>query len=206
MSKVLVAYGTKSGSTAEVAEAVGRALAETGLEVEVRRAGEVQSIAEYAAVVLGGPVVSPAWHPHAIDFLRRFHAMLARMPVAYFVTSMTLTWTADGHVGSIPIFQDPAHARAPRRAGKLGFAEKRRTPEAYLTPVLRQAPDVVPVHVAFLAGKLDYGTLDLVTRTLIKAVFRMAPGDSRNWAAIRSWARGLRAALVPGEEQPRAAA
>lgn len=207
---ILVAYATKSGSTVEVAEAVGRALTDAGGAVDVRRAREVQSTAGYAAVVLGGPRVTSVWHPDAIDFLRRLHAELAAKPVAYFITSMTLTRAAAGRVGSIPIFQDPAHSRAPAREGKPSFIERQTTPAAYLTPVLRQAPDVAPAHVAFLAGKLDYRSLDPLHRLFFKLVLRIPPGDRRNWSAIREWARGLRRVLLPGAapvaEAPRAAA
>ena len=196
-AKVLVACATRSGSTAEVAEAVGRALADAGVSVDVRPAREVRSTAGYDAVVLGGPRVSSVWHPDAMDFLDRLHDDLVGMPVAYFITSMTLTRIADGRVGAIPIFQDPAHSRPPLREGKLSFKEKETTPTAYLTPILRKAPDVVPVQVAFLAGKLDYATLDVVHRMVFKHVFRIPPGDRRNWDAIRSWARGLPSALWP---------
>jgi menaquinone-dependent protoporphyrinogen oxidase len=208
--RILVAYGTKSGSTAEVAEAIGRALSGDGVAVDVRRAADVSSIDDYDAVVLGGPVVSPAWHPDAIDFLERFHRALAPKPVAWFFTSMTLTQSANGRVGTIPIFQDPAHTRAARRVGTLGLMERMRTPEAYLEPVLRKVPDVVPIQVAFLAGRLDYGTLDLITRTLIRYVVRIPAGDLRNSFAIQTWAEDLRGRLWParsaGEERLKATA
>jgi menaquinone-dependent protoporphyrinogen oxidase len=195
--RILVAYGTKSGSTAEVAQAIGLALSGDGIAVEVRRAADVHALEPYDAVVLGGPVVSTAWHPDAMGFLGRFHAVLAHKPVAYFFTTMTLTRDAEGQVGSIPIFQDPAHARAPRQEDRLGFGEKMRTPAAYLEPVLKRAPDVVPTQVAFLAGKLDYGTLNFLISAVIKLVFRIPPGDLRNWSAIRAWAQDLRGRLCP---------
>jgi menaquinone-dependent protoporphyrinogen oxidase len=191
-TRILVAYGTKSGSTADVAEAIGRALSGDEIEVEVRRAVDVSSVEGYAAVVLGAPRVSSVWQPDAIDFLARLRAELVTKPVAYFITSMTLTRVADARVGSIPVFQDPAHSRPPRRIGKLSFIEKETTPFAYLKPILKEAPEVVPVQVAFLAGKLDYSTLDVLHRAFFKFVLRIPPSDSRNWIAIRSWAQGLR--------------
>ena len=39
--KVLVAYGSKHGSTAEIAGAIGEAMAEAGVDVEVLAVGEV---------------------------------------------------------------------------------------------------------------------------------------------------------------------
>jgi menaquinone-dependent protoporphyrinogen IX oxidase len=50
--RVFVAYGTKFGATAEIAEAIGRALKEAALDVDVRRALDVRSLEPYRAVVL----------------------------------------------------------------------------------------------------------------------------------------------------------
>ena len=196
IGRVLVAYGTKSGSTVEVAEAIGRALAESGASVDVRRASEVRTTTGYDAVVLGAPRVTSVWQPDAIDFLERLRDELVWKPVVYFITSMTLTKSADALIGSTPIFQDPAHSRAPKNAGTLGLIEKETTPAAYLKPILRKAPGVVPFQVAFLAGKLDYRSLDLLHRTFFKLVLRVPPGDRRNWEFIRAWGAGLAEALA----------
>jgi menaquinone-dependent protoporphyrinogen oxidase len=193
---VLVAYGTKSGSTAEVAEAIGRALAETGAEVDVRRASEVRTTAGYDAVVLGAPRVTSVWQPDAIDFLERLRDELVWKPVAFFITSMTLSRSLDSEIGSIPIFQDPAHSRSPKKDGRLGIIEKETTAAAYLKPILRKAPGVIPFQVAFLAGKLDYRSLDVLHRTFFKLVLRVPPGDRRNWEFIRAWSAGLVEALA----------
>jgi len=56
MTKVLVAYGTKHGATAQIAEEIGKALSSTGLQVTVLPAGQVDSVAAYDAVVLGSGV------------------------------------------------------------------------------------------------------------------------------------------------------
>jgi menaquinone-dependent protoporphyrinogen oxidase len=197
--RVLVAFGTKSGSTAEVAQEVGQAMREAGVAVEVRSAREVRSTAGYDLVVLGAPRVTEVWHPDASDFLERLHTELAHTPVAYFVTSMTLTRVSQARVGSIPIVQDPAHSTPPQDPRALRFLERHRTPAAYLAPILRLAPDVVPLQVAFLAGKLDFGTLSLPIRLALKLIFGMKPADLRNWEFIRAWARGLAEQVAEGD-------
>jgi menaquinone-dependent protoporphyrinogen oxidase len=69
--RVLVAYGTKHGATAEIAEAIGKALRATGLDVDVERAGRVRSLEHYRAVVLGSAVYAGRWRRDALRLLRR---------------------------------------------------------------------------------------------------------------------------------------
>lgn len=81
---VLVAYATKYGSTQEVAEVIATTLREHGLEVEVRPAHEVRSLQGYGAVVLGAALYAGRWHADARHFLKRYRAVLLRLPVAIF--------------------------------------------------------------------------------------------------------------------------
>jgi len=69
--RVLVAYGTKHGATAEIAEAIGMALRVAGLEVDVQRARKVRSLGSYRAVVLGSAVYMARWRGDAMRLLRR---------------------------------------------------------------------------------------------------------------------------------------
>ena len=69
--RVLVAYGTKHGSTAEIAEAIGKTLSECGLHVDVKRARSVRSLDTYHAVVLGSAVYAGRWRRDAMRLLRR---------------------------------------------------------------------------------------------------------------------------------------
>ncbi|WP_328666465.1 hypothetical protein OG905_05485 [Streptomyces sp. NBC_00322] len=50
---VLVAYGSKKGSTAEIAQFIASILRDGG-EADARRAAEVRDMRSYQAVVLGG--------------------------------------------------------------------------------------------------------------------------------------------------------
>jgi menaquinone-dependent protoporphyrinogen oxidase len=81
---ILVAYGSKKGSTAEVATFVGRRLRERGLVADVRRAAEVEDLAFYDGVVLGGSLYFGRWHDDAQAFLNRFGTALAGRPLAVF--------------------------------------------------------------------------------------------------------------------------
>jgi menaquinone-dependent protoporphyrinogen oxidase len=81
---ILVAYASKKGSTAEVAASVGKRLRERGLAVDVRKASEVEDLASYDGVVLGGSLYFGRWHDDARAFLNRFRTALADRPLAVF--------------------------------------------------------------------------------------------------------------------------
>ncbi len=94
--RVLVAYGTRNGSTAGIAETVGIALQAEGLVVEVRPARLVHHVDGYDAVVLGGALYSRRWHPDALRFARR-HAMALRGRPVWLFSSGPLDGSADDH-------------------------------------------------------------------------------------------------------------
>ena len=81
---VLIAYGSKHGSTAETADAIAGMLREDGLEADISDADAVQSLEGYDAVIVGGSLYAGRWHKAARDFIKRFGMELERMPVAIF--------------------------------------------------------------------------------------------------------------------------
>ena len=82
--KTLIAYGTKHGSTREVAEAIACTLTEHHLEVETLPAGRVDDLTPYGGVVLGGALYMGRWHPDAAGLLERHRHALSDMPLAVF--------------------------------------------------------------------------------------------------------------------------
>lgn len=205
---VLVAYGTKSGSTGEVADAVGDALRERGATVDVRQVGDVSEVGSYDAVIVGSPVLYGKPHSAVAKFLETNQEALSRMPVAAFLTCLELTKTVDENERGIPTFVDPSLGRPPADEGRLSSFEKTHLRSGFLDGLLRGAPHVKPVSVAFFRGKLDYGELDWISRLVMKLIwliYRRAPeGDFRNWQAIRSWATTVSATLLVDEGESEA--
>lgn len=76
----LVAYASKRGSTAEIAETVAATLRRAGLEVDLRSVEEVESLEPYGAVVLGSAVYMKRWRGDARHFLKKHRKALRQMP------------------------------------------------------------------------------------------------------------------------------
>jgi menaquinone-dependent protoporphyrinogen oxidase len=77
---VLVAYSSKRGSTAEIAETLAATLRREGLGVCLERAEEVRSIEPYEAVVLGSAVYMKRWRGEAKHFLKKHRKALRQKP------------------------------------------------------------------------------------------------------------------------------
>ncbi|OKK03730.1 flavodoxin [Streptomyces sp. CB03234] len=82
--KVLVTYGTKNGSTAEIADFIASVLRDEGLEAEVRPPSEVTDVAPYGTVVIGGALYMGRWHRDARRFARQHRQELRERPVWLF--------------------------------------------------------------------------------------------------------------------------
>lgn len=187
---ILVAFTTNSGSTREVAEAVGEALHQTGCPAEVHPAEAVEGLDRYGAVVLGGPMIL-GWHRAARRFVVRNREALQRVPVAYFCTAMSLTEPGEPLWEGIPLALDPRLAKPPKDPGRLSYRERYASVESYLQPILKAGGPIRPTSVAFLAGKLDLMRLNLLSQLFVTLVVQARPGDLRNWPFIRGWATDL---------------
>ena len=82
--KILVAYASHGGATAEVASEMAAALRERGLTVDVRSVDEEPLIEGYRAVLLGSGVRHGTWLPEAIDFVAKNQQRLTCLPVTAF--------------------------------------------------------------------------------------------------------------------------
>ncbi len=140
MSRILVAFASKAGSTAEVAEEIGKTLTATGAQVDVRPIRQVNDFKGYDAVVIGSAIRMGAWLPEAVQFVKKNQTILAGKPTAYFLVSGYL---------------------------KTNTPEMRKTVEAYLDPV-RQILE--PKCIGMFAGKMDFHKLSFMDRTLAKAM------------------------------------
>ncbi len=171
---ILVTYASRTGSTAGIAEAIGKTLAESGAQVEVcsmKNIKSAQDLAAYGAVVAGSAIQGAKWLPEAMQFVQAYRAELARKPFATFLVCMTL-------------------AMPNAEKYRAGVAE-------WLAPVRVQ---VKPVSEGLFPGILDISRVPTLGD---KLKFRLSvfmgvwsEGDHRDWAAVRAWAESLRPLLL----------
>jgi menaquinone-dependent protoporphyrinogen oxidase len=87
--RALVAFGSKYGSTAGIADAIGDTLRERGLDTDVRPGADVRRIDEYDVIVVGGGVYVGRWHGDAVAFVKRFEDDLLDRPTWLFSSGPT---------------------------------------------------------------------------------------------------------------------
>jgi menaquinone-dependent protoporphyrinogen oxidase len=194
MNRILVTYATMAGSTAEVAQAVGEEVARSGLQVDVLPLEQVKDLAAYDGVVIGGPMIM-GWHRAALGFLKRNRKAFQRIPLAVFVTAMSLTSTGETSVGGVPVTVDENLPKPPKKEGSLNFRERYARLSNYLQPVLSAIRPSKPASIGVFGGRLEYGRLKWWAVLFVMLIIQAPAGERRNWPAIRAWAAGLPAAL-----------
>lgn len=194
MSRILVAYATMAGSTAEVAQAVSEEIARSGVQVDVLPLSEVEDLEAYAGVVVGAPMIM-GWHRAARRFLKQHRQAFEHIPLAVFVTAMSLTETGERSVDGVPVYVDEALPKPPANEGRLSFRERYAQVSKYLRPILAAVRPAKPVSIGMFGGRLEYGRLPWWGVLFVLLVVQAPAGDRRNWPAIQAWAAELPAAF-----------
>ncbi|HEX6306432.1 MAG TPA: flavodoxin domain-containing protein [Anaerolineales bacterium] len=194
MSRILIAYATMAGSTVEVAQAVGEEISKSGSQVDVLPLSEVRDLDAYDGVVVGGPMIM-GWHRAAQSFIKKHRGAFEHIPVAVFVTAMSLTQSNETSVGGVQVFVDEKLPKPAAKAGGPNFRERYARLANYLRPILRATRPAKPVSIGVFGGRLEYGRLKWWAVLFVMLVVQAPAGDRRNWDAIREWAVGLPAAM-----------
>ncbi len=194
MKRILVTYATMAGSTAEVAKAIGEEIAKCNLQVDVLPLAEVQSVDSYDGVVLGGPMIM-GWHRDSVGFLKKHRKALSRIPLAVFVTAMSLTRTPETSLEGVPLYVDDKLPKPPQKEGSLSFRERYARVSNYAKPILGATRPAKPLSIAFFGGRLEYGRLKWWAVLFAMVIIQAPAGNRLNWPAIRAWGAGLPAAF-----------
>jgi menaquinone-dependent protoporphyrinogen oxidase len=166
---VLVTYASRMGSTAGVAAAIGKVLADNGVQVDVRPMSEVTDTTPYRAVVAGSAIRGGRWLPEAMVFMLKNKTDLSRKPFAAFLVCMTMSFKNENYRTAVKDWLDPVRTL------------------------------VRPVREGFFAGALDTRNIsslrDRLKFRLSVLLGVWKEGDHRDWKAIHDWAAQLKPAL-----------
>jgi menaquinone-dependent protoporphyrinogen oxidase len=130
--RILVTVASRHGGTLEMANAIGQALADAGLEVDIKPLRDLEGVAGYKAVVLGSGVYMGRWLPEASAFVEQHSVELRARPIWLF-SSGPLGFPdpkPDGDPAGIHELAGSIHARGHRTfagrldRGRLGIGEK----------------------------------------------------------------------------------
>lgn len=107
-NEILVTYASRTGWTVGVTEAIGKTLAENGMQVDVDPMSQAKDISAYRAVVAGRAVNGGAWLPEAVQFIQSHQADLKRNPFASFLVGTTVAMPNAGQYGNhVAAWLDP---------------------------------------------------------------------------------------------------
>jgi len=167
-TQVLIAYCTRSGSTGEVAEAIGKTVHDAGLAAEVKSIAEVDAIPPGTQAVLGTALYIGHFPKEFHRFLIRFETELAKVRPWVFVLG-------------------------PTEKERKQFA----TAEEQARKELGRHPSLHPADMRVLGGKFDPAHLkldfpmSLVLKLPANPMKKMPASDIRDWDWIHRWAQAI---------------
>lgn len=166
--EVLVAYVTRSGSTAEVAEAIVGTLSEAGVLAEAKPMVDVETISNGRSIILGVALYVGHFPKEFQRFVLRFQRELSSVRPWIFVLG--------------PTENDPKQFTAA---------------EEQVSKELAKYPWLHPAEVRVLGGKFDPHHLilpfpfSLVMKFPGNPMRKLPVSDIRDWEWIRTWARAI---------------
>jgi len=167
-NRILIAYASTYGSTAEIAEYLGQVLHDMGGEVDVRGVKEITDISSYHNIVIGSATKMDKLLPDAVKFAKTHASDLRNMKTAYFAVGVTM---------------------------KQDTPESREKVRDFLEPLCQIQE---PISCGLFAGKIDYSKLGFFWKVLASKDKSglMEEGDFRNWDCIGKWANEIAPALM----------
>jgi menaquinone-dependent protoporphyrinogen oxidase len=166
-TEVLIAYASKHGMTAGIAEKIGEILRRAGLKAEVLPLQRVKDPASYQAFVLGSAVYIAMWRKDMVQFLQENEDLLFERPVWLF------------------------------SSGPMGMGDASELSQGWRFPKAQEPliEHIKPRDIAIFHGAIDMKKMNLLEKWVLKNV-KAPTGDFRDWDSITSWARSISDALL----------
>tara|TARA_A100001037_G_scaffold46277_1_gene37607 strand:+ start:1446 stop:1952 length:507 start_codon:yes stop_codon:yes gene_type:complete len=163
LTKVLVAFATRFGSTREIASAIARELNTAGFDAIATEATSSIDATNYDALVIGSPIYGRKWLATAGLFATINSERISGRPVALF------------SVGTL---------------GVKNQAAAKQEHEDFVGDLREVAPKLNVVSDDVFNGYFERANLPWYLR-LIDRFAPTPEGDHRDWQAIESWAKSL---------------
>jgi menaquinone-dependent protoporphyrinogen oxidase len=176
--KVLVAYASRHGATAGLAERIAAVLREADLAAEARPVTEVTDVESYDAFVIGSAAYMFHWLKEATRFVKRHHARLADRPVWLF---------SSGPLGMDQVDEqgvDVLEATRPKEFDELAALIHPRGTQVFFGAWDPESPAI--------------GLAERLVRHM-PGYDSTPAGDFRDWAAVDAWADAVARQLLAVE-------
>ena len=152
--RVLICYGTRKGTTTEMAEEMATTMKESGAQVDVvnLKKREIPSQLDlYDLIVIGSSINIGSWTKQPLEFIKNNIDTLNKKRVALFVVCMDAA------------YEDKC--------------EEAQT--NYLDKIVEDNPGLKPVSTALIPGKIDFKQHNFVVRRLLKGIVskNLPPGE-----------------------------
>jgi menaquinone-dependent protoporphyrinogen oxidase len=172
--RILVCYGSRYGSTGEIAEKIGEILSNRGATVEVvnLKKDKVKDLKSFDLFIIGSGIRMGRWTKEPLKFLKKNRDLLSRKKVALFVSCMSAS--------------KPETCQQGRRD--------------YLDKIIADYPEITPISMGIFGGLIDPTRGGFMTKGIMKALLQefVREGeeppeyvDLRDWEQIQSWVENL---------------
>jgi menaquinone-dependent protoporphyrinogen oxidase len=172
---VLVAYASRHGATAGIAERIAAGLSAAGVPAEAKPVTDVRDVAGYDAFVVGGAAYMFHWLKPATRFVERHRAVLAERPLWLFSSGPLGTDLVDKDG------RDVFESTRPKEFAELQTSLHPRGERIFFGAIDADAPPI--------------GLGEHFLRLMPKARAALPSGDFRDWAAIDAWAAEIASEL-----------
>ena len=178
--RVLVAYASRHGATAGIAERIADTRRARGFDVTLARAKDVKDVAGYDAFVIGSAAYMNHWLGDATSLVRRHSRILRERPVWLFSSGPIGTDLVDSKG------RDVVQASIPEDFGALADEIRPRDRRVFFGAYDPDAPAVTLVE-----------RMGSVFTRMPSIRAQIPSGDFRDWPAIEAWANEIADALAP---------
>ena len=172
---VLIGYGSRYGSTEEVAQDMANTLREMGINadaIDLKKGAKELALDDYDLVILGSGILAGRWTKEPLNFIKKNLSTLLEKRVAFFVVC--------------------AYASKPEMCDTVQTV--------FLDKVVEKFPGLSPVSTAYFGGVLDLNKYNRIVRKMVESMVRKEADtdeeipervDFRDWDKIREWTRSL---------------